>query len=297
MSEQNRSKKEDSSDLSRRDIVKLAVGAALASSATAAEGAARPVEERDVEIKTPDGVCDAAFLYPTRGAHPGVLIWTDAFGLRPAMRDIGKRIAAEGYTVLVPNPFYRAGAAHTLDLNTKTFSFQNADDMARLRKLMSGMQASGAAEKDAAAYVAFLDAQKQVDKHRKIGTQGYCMGGPLVFRTAASLPDRIGAGATFHGGGLVTDRPDSPHLLVPMIKAQMYIGIASNDDARQPDAKDKLKEAFAAAKVPAEVEVYQGLHGWCVPDMPMQDGKPIYNKPEAEKAWTKLVALYKSALG
>ncbi len=297
MQEQNRSEYEEPGDLSRRDVMKLAVGAALTSSATAAAGAGRPIEEKDVEIKTPDGVCDAAFIYPTRGAHPGVLIWTDAFGLRPAMRDIGKRIAAEGYSVLVPNPFYRDGAANTLDLNTKTFSFQNPDDMARLRKIMSGLQAPGAAEKDAAAYITFLDSQKQVDKRRKFGTQGYCMGGPLVFRTAASLPDRIGAGASFHGGGLVTDRPDSPHLLVPKIKARMYVGIASNDDVRQPDAKDKLREAFAAAGVPAEVEVYEGLHGWCVPDMPMQDGKPIYNKPEAEKAWAKLVALYKSALG
>jgi carboxymethylenebutenolidase len=297
MQEENRSRNEETSDLSRRDVVKLAVGAALISSTTEAAGAATSVAEKDVQINTPDGVCDAAFLYPTRGAHPGVLIWTDAFGLRPAMRDIGKRIAADGYAVLVPNPFYRAGAASTLDLNTKTFSFQNPDDMARLRQLMSGMQAPGAAEKDAAAYIAFLDAQKQVATRRKIGTQGYCMGGPLVFRTVASLPDRVGAGATFHGGGLVTDRPDSPHLLVPKMKARMYVGIASNDDARQPDAKDKLREAFAAAKVSAEVEVYQGLHGWCVPDMPMQDGKPIYNKPEAEKAWAKLVALYKAALG
>src|SRR5207244_10019180 len=151
-------------------------------------------------------------------------------------------------------------------------------------------------EKDAAAYVAFLDAQKEVNKAKKIGTQGYCMGGALVVRTAASLPDRIGAGASFHGGGLVTDKPDSPHLLAPKIKARMYFGIASNDDQRQPDAKDKLREEFAAAKVPAEIEVYPSLHGWCVPDMPKQNGKPIYNKPDAEKAWAKLVALYKTAL-
>jgi carboxymethylenebutenolidase len=184
MQNQDRASNEEANDLSRRDVVKLAVGAALTTSVTAAAGEARPVEEKDVEIKTPDGVCDAAFIYPTRGAHPGVLIWTDAFGLRPAMRDIGKRIAAEGYAVLVPNPYYRAGAANTLDLNAKTFSFQNQDDMARLRKLMSGMQTPGGAEQDAAAYVAFLDAQKQVDKHRKIGTQGYCMGG------AARIPNR-----------------------------------------------------------------------------------------------------------
>jgi carboxymethylenebutenolidase len=162
---------------------------------------------------------------------------------------------------------------------------------------MASVNAPGNAEKDAVAYVAFLDAQKEVNKAKKIGTQGYCMGGPLVVKTAAALPSRIGAGASFHGGGLVTDKPDSPHLLAPKIKARMYFGVASNDDARQPDAKDKLKEAFAAAKVSAEIEVYPGaLHGWCVPDMPAQNGAPIYNKPDAERAWGKLVALYQAAL-
>ena len=168
--------------------------------------------------------------------------------------------------------------------------------MAKLRPLMASVNAPGNAEKDAASYVAFLDAQKEVNQAKKIGTQGYCMGGALVVRTAASLPDRIGAGASFHGGGLVTDKPDSPHLLAPKIKARMYFGIASSDDERQPDAKDKLKEAFAAAKVRAEIEVYSAQHGWCVPDMPVRDGVPIYNKPEAERAWEKLVALYKAAL-
>jgi carboxymethylenebutenolidase len=168
--------------------------------------------------------------------------------------------------------------------------------MATLQKLMGGINAPGAAEKDAVAFIAFLDAQRQVNAAKKVGTQGYCMGGPLVMRTAAAVPDRIGAGASFHGGGLVTDRPDSPHTLAPKIKARLYIGVASNDDARQPDAKDKLREAFAAAKVPAEIEVYQALHGWCVPDMPAEAGKPIYNKPDAERAWSKLVALYKLAL-
>jgi len=136
-----------------------------------------------------------------------------------------------------------------------------------------------------------------VNKAKKVGTQGYCMGGPLVVKTAAALPNRVGAGASFHGGGLVTDKPDSPHLLAPKIKARMYFGIASNDDARQPDAKDKLKQAFSAANVSAEIEVYPGaLHGWCVPDMPLQNGKPIYSRPDAERAWSKLVALYKMAL-
>jgi len=255
----------------------------------------RPVIESDVDIKTPDGVCDAAFFYPAGGAHPGVLIWPDAGGLRPAMRDIGKRMAAEGYSVLVPNPYYRSVKGPALPPD---FSFQNPAHMERLAGLRRPLQARGAAESDATSYVAFLDAQRQVDSARKIGVQGYCMGGPLVVRTAAALADRVGAGASFHGGALVTDKPDSPHWLAPKIKASMYFAIAANDDARQPDAKDKLKEAFAEAKVAAEIEVYPGtLHGWCVADMPPADGAPVYSEPDAERAWGKLVALYKAALG
>jgi carboxymethylenebutenolidase len=287
---------EAAGDLSRRDVVTLSLAAGLAATVSAASSAELPVVETNVEVKTPDGVCDAVFIHPTTGAHPGVLIWPDAFGLRPAMRNIGKRIAADGYSVLVPNPYYRTAKASDIDLDTKKFSFQNADDMARLRKLMSGLSEPGAAEKDATAFVAFLDAQRQVNKRKKIGTQGYCMGGPLVFKTCAAVPGRVGAGASFHGGGIVTDQPNSPHLLAPKMKARMYIGIAANDDMREPDAKDKLREAFAAAHVPAEIEVYSSLHGWCVPDMPEQNGKPIYNHDDAERAWSKLVALYKTAL-
>ena len=281
-------------DLTRRDFVSLSVAAGLAAAVGATVEAQAGVVETTVEVKTPDGTCDAAFIHPASGSHPGVIIWPDAFGLRPAMRDMGKRLAADGYSVLVPNPYYRATKAPGIDMTN--FSFQNQENMAALRKLMSGISASGAAERDAAAFVAFLDAQPQVDKTKKVGTQGYCMGGPLVFRTAAAVPDRIGAGASFHGGGLVTQAPDSPHTLIPRMKARLYVAVASNDDARQPEAKDTLKAAFAAAGVPAEVEVYQGLHGWCVPDMPAEAGKPIYNKPEAERAWAKLVALYKAAL-
>ena len=294
--EQKNQQKSDSQsgDIARRDFVGLSVTAGLAVTAASAAAATRDLVETDVEIKTPDGTCDAAFIHPRSGSYPGVLIWPDAFGLRPSMREIAKRIAADGYSVLVPNPFYRISKAPFTDASN--FNFQNADDMAKLRPLMASVNAPGAAEKDAAAYVAFLDAQKQVNKSKKIGTQGYCMGGPLVVKTAATLPDRIGAGASFHGGGLVTDKPDSPHLLAPKIKARMYFGVASNDDQRQPDAKDKLKESFAAAHVPAEIEVYSSLHGWCVPDMPKQNGTPIYNQPDAEKAWAKLVALYKAGL-
>lgn len=280
----------------RRDFVALSVAAGVAAATTRkASGKELEVVETDVEVKMPDGVCDAAFIHPKSGSHPGVLLWPDAFGLRPAMRAMARRLAAEGYSVLVPNPFYRVSKAPFTDAST--FNFQNPDDMAKLRPLMSSVNAPGNPEKDAGAYVAFLDAQKEVDRKRKIGTQGYCMGGPLVVRTAAALPDRIGAGASFHGGGLVTDKPESPHLLAPKIKARMYFAVAGNDDQRQPDAKVKLKETFEAAKVPVEVELYaNALHGWCIADMPMQGKDPIHNQAEAERAWTKLLALYKAGL-
>jgi carboxymethylenebutenolidase len=278
----------------RREFIARSVAAGVLA-ATSRAFAAQAVVETDVTIKTPDGTCDAAFIHPATGSHPGVLIWPDAFGLRPTMRNIGKRIAAEGYSVLVPNPFYRVGKAPMFE-NPSTFDLQNQADMAKVKSLMASVNAPGAAEKDARAYIAFMDAQRQVNVTKKIGTQGYCMGGRLVVETAAALPDRVGAGASFHGGGLVTDQPDSPHLLAPRIKARMYFGVASNDDQRQPDAKDQLKAAFAKARVPAEIDVYPAKHGWCVPDMPPEGGAPIYNEAEAERAWRKLVALYKRAL-
>jgi len=279
-------------DLSRRDFVALSVAVGLAGTGVAN---AADVVVQEVTIKTPDGTCDAAFMHPAAGAHPGVLIWTDALGLRPSMREIGKRIAAEGYSVLVPNPFYRVAKAPVYE-SASNVDFRNPATMDRLKPLMGSVTAPGNAEKDAAAYAAFLDAQPQVDKSKKLGTQGYCMGGALVVRSAAAVPERIGAGASFHGGGLVTDKPDSPHLLAPKIKATMYFGIASNDDQRQPDAKDKLKKAFEDAKVPAKIEVYPARHGWCVPDMPVEDGAPIYSRADAERAWGELERLFKSAL-
>jgi len=284
---------ETQGELTRRDFVAISVAAGISAAGGARALAQAQVVETAVTVKTPDGTCDAFLIHPPSGSHPGVLIWPDALGLRPAMRDFGKRLAADGYSVLVPNPFYRTAKAPVFDAS---FSFANQEDMAKLKQMTGPLNQPGAAEKDAVAYIAFLDAQSQVNKAKKIGTQGYCMGGPLVVRTAAAIPDRIGAGASFHGGGLVTDQPGSPHLLAPKIKARMYFGVASNDDARQPDAKDKLRDAFAAAKVPAEIEVYPALHGWCVPDMPLQNGKPIYSKPDAEKAWAKLLALYKAAI-
>jgi len=280
-------------ELTRRDFVTMTVAASLAAAA-GSDVTAQQVVEKNVEIKTPDGACDAAFIHPANGAHPAVIIWPDAFGLRPSMRDMAKRLAAGGYSVLVPNPFYRVAKSPIWEDASKV-DFQT--ERPKITPLMGSIQADGTVERDAPAFVAWLDMQKEVDRNKKIGTQGYCMGGGLVVRTAAAVPSRIGAGASFHGGGLVTDRPNSPHLLAPKIKARMYFGIATNDDMQQPDAKTKLREAFDAAKVPAEIEVYSmAQHGWCVPDMPAGANGPIYNKADAERAWAKLVALYKAAL-
>ena len=279
----------------RRGFVAVSAAAGLGAIATPSGAADRALVETDVAIQTPDGVCDAAFIRPAAGAHAAVLIWPDAFGLRPAMRDIGRRLAAQGYAVLVPNPFYRLAKAPVFD-TAAHFDFQDQAAWSKLRPLMGSVGAAGAAERDAAACVAFLDAQPQVDKARKIGTQGYCMGGALVVRTAAAVPERIGAGASFHGGGLVSDKPESPHLLAPKIKARMYFGVAANDDQKQPEAKVKLKDAFAAAANPASVEVYPAKHGWCVPDMPLEGGVAIYSPAEAEQAWSRLLALYRDAL-
>ena len=269
--------------MDRRGFV--AATAALAVTAATADAQAQVIE-KDVTIKTTDGTCDAAFFHPATGAHAGVLVWADAFGLRPGLRELGKRLAAEGYSVLVPNPFYRAAKAPVVEMPPDF-----ARDRAKITPLMATVTAAGAAERDAAAYIAWLDAQPQVDKSKKIGTQGYCMGGPLIMKTAAAVPNRVGAAASFHGGGLTTANPDSPHLLIPKMKARLYFGIASNDDAQQPESKTILRTSCDAAKAAAEIEVYaQAQHGWCMADT------TAYHRESAEKAWTKLLALYKAAL-
>jgi carboxymethylenebutenolidase len=209
------------------------------------------------------------------------------------MRDMAKRLAADGFTVLVPNPFYRTTKPPGLSLD---FDFSSPTDRAKMDVLRAPLT-SDAVMQDATAYVKFLDVQAAVDKKAKMGVFGYCMGGPMSMQAAAANPGRIGAGASFHGGGLVTDKPDSPHLLVPKMKAQFYFGVAMNDDERQPEAKTKLAEAFKAANLQAKIEVYDGcLHGWCVKDMPKTPGKPaIYNEPQAERAWGELTSLFKRA--
>jgi carboxymethylenebutenolidase len=276
------------SAMSRRGFLAFSVAAGLTAATGTVSGAEQPVDT-DVDVKTPDGVCDAVFIHPAKGSHPGVLLWHDSPGLRPVIRDLGKRIAAEGYSVLVPNLFYRARRAPVFD---ESFDYANPADREKYRETVASFLAPGAAERDAIAYVEFLDAQRQVNKKKKIGTHGYCLGGPYVMRAAAARPDRVGAGASFHGGFLVTDKPNSPHLVAPKIKARLYFAIASDDDKREPEVKNKLREAFAAAHVRAEIEVYpNALHGWCVPD-----SKAAENKQDAERAWNKLVALYKEAL-
>lgn len=279
--------------MSRREFAALSIATGVAVATRASSSDAATIMDADVQITTSAGVCDAALIHPQKGSWPGVILFTDLFGLRPTMRSMAKRLAAEGFTVLVPNPFYRTTKPPALPLD---IDFNNPIDRAKIDVLRAPLT-SDAVMQDAVAYVKFLDSQQSVDKKAKMGAFGYCMGGPMTMQAAAANPDRIGAGASFHGGGLVTDKPDSPHLLVPKMSAQFYFGIAMNDDQRQPDAKTTLDEAFKSAKLQAKIEVYEGcLHGWCVHDMPNTPGKPpIYNEVQAERAWGELVSLFKRA--
>jgi len=281
----------DQLPMSRREFTALSLAAGIAAATGARAADTREVSDTDVQVKTKSGVCDAALVHPAiQGRWPAVIMFPDAFGLRPTMRDMAKRLAQDGYTVLVPNPYYRSTKAPGL---SPGFDFNNPADRQQLAALRAPLT-SDAVMQDATAYVTFLDSQPSVKQSAKVGVVGYCMGGPMTLQAAAAVPHRVGAGASFHGGGLVTDKPDSPHLLAPKIKAQYYIGIAANDDAREPDAKTKLREAFSSAGLVAKIEVYEGcLHGWCIKDMPLADGKPIYNAAQAERAWNELVALFK----
>lgn len=272
--------------LSRRALGALTLGAGVAFALPRAANAAQTTES-EVQIKTPDGMADGYFVHPTAGKHPGVLIWPDIFGLRPAFRQMGKRLAEAGYSVLVVNPFYRTKKAPT---SPEHADFDDPQTRKMLMSLHDSLNAT-TAKADAQAFIPWLDRQSVVDSKRKIGTTGYCMGGPLVFETAATSPDRVGAAATFHGGGLVTDQPDSPHLLISKMKARFLIAIAENDDQKQPDAKNVLRESFAKVGLPAEIEVYKGtMHGWCPPD------SKVYNSEQAERAWARMLVLFKKAL-
>ena len=269
--------------LTRRQFGAVSAGAGLAILLPRAANA-QSTMEAEINVTTPDGVCDSYFVHPSSGAHAGVLIWPDAFGLRPAKRQMAKRLAESGYSVLVVNQYYRSQRAPIV-------SSTNFAEVADVVRPLMGMLNADTHMRDARAFVSFLDSQSSVDTNRKVGTMGYCMGGPITMRTAAAVPDRIGAGASFHGGGLVTDQPDSPHLLVPQMKAHYLFAIAENDDENQPEAKDVLRDTFAKAGLPAEIEVYDGaLHGWCPPDT------LVYNEPQAERAWSRLLALFDRAL-
>ena len=274
--------------LSRRDFGVLTLGAGLTSMiAPVVRGDELAVTESEVDIHTSDGTADAYFVHPSKGSHPAVLIWPDIYGLRPAFRQMGKRLAGSGYSVLVVNPYYRNKRAPVAPEHA------DFDDPATRNALMElrGTLTPATTDADAVAFVQWLDAQPSVDRRKRVGTTGYCMTGPFTLRTAAALPERVGAGASFHGGGLVTDKPDSPHLLIPKMKARYLIAIAESDDQRQPEAKDVLREAFAKAKLPAEIEVYAGtIHGWCPIDA------KVYNHDQAEKAWGRMLVLFKSAL-
>lgn len=265
----------------------ITMGSAALMAGLPSEALARGVTERDVMVPTPDGAADAALFYPAgAGSWPAVVMWPDILGLRPVFRDMGRRLAAAGYVVLVPNPFYRTKRAPIV---TGPFDFNDKVAMAGLMKLKDTLT-DAAIDRDATALVGFLDKQKQTNRSKGAGVQGYCFSGPFAFRTAAVRPDRIRAVATFHGGGLVTKDASSPHLLIPKTKASFVVAIAHNDDQKQPEAKDVLKKTFAGAKRPATVEVYPADHGWCV------GGSPTYDHASAERAWAELLRLYRAKL-
>jgi carboxymethylenebutenolidase len=272
---------EDLKKYSRRDVGTLAAAVGVAAMLPRSAHA-QAVKESDVMIRTPDGECDAYFVTPATGAHAAVLVWPDIFGLRPAFREMGKRLAGEGYSVLVVNPFYRQKKAPTAPNGAST-------PIPEVLPLMQALNATTHTT-DARAFVTWLDARPEVDRNRRIGTTGYCMGGPIVMRTAAAVPDRIGAGGSFHGGGLVTQSPDSPHLLIPRMKAQFLIAVAENDDMREPETKNVLRDAFAAANLRAEIEVYPAAHGWCPPDT------QVYDREQSERAWSRMLAMFEQAL-
>lgn len=273
---------EDLKKYSRRDLGRFAALGAGAAMVLPKTANAAEVVGKDVMIETPDGRCDAYFVTPSQGTHAAVLVWPDIFGLRPAFRGMADRLAESGYSVLVVNPFYRKQPAPTAANGAST---PIGDVIPLARSLSPTTHVT-----DAKAFVSWLDAQKQVDTSKQIGTTGYCMGGPIVMRTAAAVPERIGAGCTFHGGGLVTGGPDSPHLLIPKMQAGFLIAIAENDDQRDPKAKDVLRKSFADANLKAEIEVYPAGHGWCPPDT------RVYDETQAEKAWGRMLALFEKSL-
>lgn len=279
----------DEEGLNRRDFALAAtsLGVSFLLSNPAFARTAKQIVEKDVLVKTPDGQADCHFAAPAKGRYPGVIVWPDVFGLRPAFRQMGVQLAAAGYAVLTVNPYYRTVKSPVLPEGTNMRSDEN---FKKVREQAAKLSAETNVT-DAKAFVAFLDRHRAVDRKRPIGTTGYCMGGPMVMRTAAAVPDRVGAGASFHGSRTATDAPDSPHLLAPKMKGQFLFAVAENDDLRNPNEKELLKAAFAAANLPAEIEVYEGaMHGWCPP------GGPAHHPVQAERAFGRLLALFGRAL-
>jgi len=279
--------------LGRRDIGKFGAAAAAAALmpgaalAAGSQGATKAgAKGRLVSIKTPDGTADAWFVHPDEGKHPAVILWPDIAGLRDAYKVMAERLAASGYAVLVVNQYYRSARAPVLNSLSDWFA---KEGQAKLKPMIAAITPEGTT-KDGAAFVGWLDAQPEVDTKRKIGSTGYCMGGPFTLRTAAARPDRVGAIGSFHGAGLVTDKSDSPHLLIPKIKAALLICIAQNDDASDLKAKTVLRDAAEAAKRPAEIEVYAAQHGWCTIDA------PVYDKAQADKAWARTLETFRKYL-
>lgn len=272
--------------VSRRDFGKLsaAVGAAILLPPVAN---AQSVTETDIDITTPDGVADCYFVHPSSGSHAAVIVWPDILGLRPAFRQMGKRLAQSGYSVLVVNPFYRNARSPVVEEGA---SFGQPEVREKVMPMARALN-KDTHYTDARTMVAWLDQQSAVDTSRRIGTTGYCMGGPMVMHTVAAVPDRLGAGGTFHGGGIASDQPSSPHLLIPETQSSMLHCIAGNDDEGDPEVKNRLREAYAAAGLSAEIEVYAGtMHGWCPPD------SQVYNEASAERAWSRLLNLFEEAL-
>ncbi len=272
--------------ISRRHFNTLAASTALAISLPKVANALS-VNVSNVEVKTPDGTCDALFVHPDVGTYPAVLMWPDILGLRPAFSAMATRLAESGYAVLCVNPYFRDARAPIVQVGE---SFQDESTREKIMPMYRNISAD-THQKDAKALVRWLDDRPVVDTKRKIGTMGYCMGGPIIMRTAAAIPDRIGAACSYHGGGLVTNEKDSPHLLIPKIKAKFLIAIAENDNERDPNAKRVLKDAFKKQQLEAQIEVYDGaMHGWCVLD------SRAYNQKAAERAWTRTLALFEQAL-
>jgi carboxymethylenebutenolidase len=285
----DRTEADDAAFLERTGQTRRGFGAlSLAALAACATPPSDPhaVHEQDVQVTTPDGVADAYFVHPASGRHAGVLMWPDILGIRPAFRTMGKRLAQSGHAVLVVNPYYRTQQGAVV---AEGEQFSDAAVRGRLMTLRNTLTPQTQTT-DGRAFVEYLDAQRAVDTRRKLGVMGYCMTGAFVLRTAAEMPGRVGAGASFHGGGLVTDRPDSPHLLASRVRGSYLFAVAQNDDESDPNAKTVLRDAFAAANVPAEIEVYPARHGWCV-----LDGQ-AYDQVQADRAWARCLALFSTAL-